>query len=63
MKILYHDIIRKPALEGPLSATYHPDLNTMLSESDCVVLATPASPDGRQLIDGERIKHFKIGSR
>ncbi|EHK97814.1 putative Glyoxylate reductase [Glarea lozoyensis 74030] len=63
MTIHYHDIIRKPTLEGPLDATYHADLNAMLALSDCVVLATPASPDGRQLIDGERIKHFKIGSR
>jgi len=35
----------------------------MLGECDCVVLATPASPDGRKVIDKERLEKFKRGSR
>jgi lactate dehydrogenase-like 2-hydroxyacid dehydrogenase len=64
MKILYHDIQRKsPDQESSIAAQYFPDLDTMLGESDCVVLATPASPDGRQLIDSKRVRKFKVGSR
>ena len=35
----------------------------MLGKCDCVVLATPASPDGRKSIDKKRLACFKWGSR
>jgi phosphoglycerate dehydrogenase-like enzyme len=35
----------------------------MLAMSDCVVLATPASPDGKKLMNKERIANMKFGSR
>lgn len=35
----------------------------MLGVCDCVVLATPASPDGRKVIDKERLGRFKKGGR
>ena len=64
MKILYNDVIQKTKeQETSLNAEFVPDLNTMLSRSDCVVLATPASPSGSQLIDTSRLQHFKMGSR
>ncbi|RDW95055.1 hypothetical protein BP5796_00818 [Coleophoma crateriformis] len=64
MRIRYFDIVRKSdQIEMSLSATFDADLDGMLRECDCVVLATPASPDGRKIIDAERLKHFKTGSR
>lgn len=64
MKIAYHDIVRKSAAqEEELSAQYFDSLDSLLSVSDCVVLATPASPDGRKLITKERLSNFKWGSR
>lgn len=35
----------------------------MLAKSDCVVLATPATPDGKKVITKERLERFKMGSR
>ena len=35
----------------------------MLELSDCVVLATPATPDGKKVISKERLDRFKRGSR
>jgi lactate dehydrogenase-like 2-hydroxyacid dehydrogenase len=64
MKIAYHDIIRKStAQEEELSAQYFDTLDSLLSVSDCVVLATPASSDGRKLITKERLSNLKWGSR
>lgn len=65
LKIHYHDIVRKPALESPssLAAIYHDSLPSLLAVSDCVVLATPAIPNGKKLITAETLKHFKKGSR
>jgi lactate dehydrogenase-like 2-hydroxyacid dehydrogenase len=64
MKIVYHDIVRKsPAQEAVVSADYYGELNEMLAISDCVVLATPASPDGKKLITKEVLDKFKWGSR
>ncbi|KAL3423109.1 alcohol dehydrogenase [Phlyctema vagabunda] len=64
MKIVYFDILRKsPGAEASIDATFYPDMDSMLGACDCVVLATPASPDGRKAIDAARLKCFKPGSR
>jgi lactate dehydrogenase-like 2-hydroxyacid dehydrogenase len=64
MKIKYYDVIRKtPAKEAELEAEFFDDLDAMLAISDCVVLATPASPDGKKFIGKERLAKMKMGSR
>ena len=64
MRIAYHDVIRKPpALETSLHATYHETLPSLLQSSDCVVLATPASPDGKPLITATTLSLFRRGAR
>jgi lactate dehydrogenase-like 2-hydroxyacid dehydrogenase len=64
MKILYYDVLRKPpGKEAEIEAEFFADVDDMLAVSDCVVLATPAAPDGRKLVVKERIKHMKWGSR
>jgi lactate dehydrogenase-like 2-hydroxyacid dehydrogenase len=64
MKIKYYDVIRKtPAKEAELEAEFFDDLDAMLAISDCVVLATPASPDGKKVIGKERLAKMKMGSR
>lgn len=64
MRIIYHDIVRKlPSQESEFSATFYPVLEKMLAASDCVVLATPATPDGKKIMTRERFSAFKVGSR
>ena len=64
MRIAYHDVVRKPStLETSLHATFHPTLTSLLQASDCVVLATPASPDGRPLITASALSQFRPGAR
>jgi lactate dehydrogenase-like 2-hydroxyacid dehydrogenase len=64
LKIKYYDVIRKsPEMEAEIEAEFVPDFNQLLSISDCVILATPASPDGKKVISRERIAHMKNGSR
>jgi lactate dehydrogenase-like 2-hydroxyacid dehydrogenase len=64
MKIKYHDVIRKPpSREAEIEAEFFSNLDDMLAVSECVVLATPASPDGRKLIDRSRLEKMKWGSR
>lgn len=64
MKILYFDIFRKtPEQEAAVEAEFFTDLEKMMEESDCVLLATPATPDGKKVISKERIAGFKKGGR
>jgi lactate dehydrogenase-like 2-hydroxyacid dehydrogenase len=64
MKIKYFDVIRKSkSKEAEIEAEFFTDVDAMLAISDCVVLATPASPDGRKLITKERLSKMKKGSR
>lgn len=64
MRIAYHDVVRKPpALETSLHATFHPTLSSLLQAADCVVLATPASPDGRPLVTASTLAQFRPGAR
>ncbi|KAH8805749.1 D-isomer-specific 2-hydroxyacid dehydrogenase-like protein [Xylogone sp. PMI_703] len=64
MNIKYHDIMRKsPSQESHVGAEFFPDLYAMLAVCDCVVLATPAAPNGKKVVDREALGHFKMGSR
>jgi lactate dehydrogenase-like 2-hydroxyacid dehydrogenase len=64
MRIIYYDVVRKSAeVEAELKATFYPDLAAMLGLSDCIVLATPASPTGSKLICRSTLSYFKKGSR
>lgn len=65
MKIAYYDIERKsPELEAQLGgATFHPTLASLLGASDCVVLCTPASPDGGTVINARTLAALKRGAR
>lgn len=64
MKIIYYDVIRKSEeTEAEIEATFYSDLATMLGLSDCIVLATPASPTGSKLICRSTLSQFKKGSR
>ncbi|PQE21794.1 D-mandelate dehydrogenase protein [Rutstroemia sp. NJR-2017a BBW] len=64
MKIVYHDVVRKsPEQESEIGAQFFGELSEMLAICDCVVLATPASPDGKKFINKERLSSFKNGSR
>ncbi|KAM0130899.1 hypothetical protein ACHAP3_007126 [Botrytis cinerea] len=64
MKIMYYDIVRKtPSQEAAIKAQFFTDVDDMLALSDCVVLATPASPDGRKFLDRQRLSKFKEKSR
>lgn len=64
MKVAYYDIYRKSSeKEAEIEAKFYESLDEMLALSDCVVLATPASPDGKKVINAERLAKFKDGSR
>ena len=64
MKIKYYDVLRKlPAKEAEIEAEFFPSLDDMLAISDCVILATPASPDGKKAITASQLAKFKMGSR
>ncbi|APA06088.1 hypothetical protein sscle_01g008580 [Sclerotinia sclerotiorum 1980 UF-70] len=64
MKILYYDIVRKPSFqEADIGAQFFTNIDEMLALSDCVVLATPASPDGKKFLDRQRLSKFKEKSR
>ncbi|KAJ5653599.1 hypothetical protein N7490_000602 [Penicillium lividum] len=62
MKILYHDIVQMPKqLEQVSNATFHQSMDTLLAESDCVVVATPFS--GETLLNASLLAKMKRGSR
>ncbi|KAI4196389.1 MAG: hypothetical protein LQ350_006575 [Teloschistes chrysophthalmus] len=64
MKILYHDIVRKPLdQEQSVQATYFENLDEMLRETDCLVLATPSSFSGRPFLTAEIIALLPRGAR
>lgn len=64
MKVKYYDVVRKSASkEAEIEAEFFSSLDDMLAISDCVVLATPASPDGRKVIDRTTLGKMKWGSR
>ncbi|KAJ5564133.1 hypothetical protein N7513_000375 [Penicillium frequentans] len=62
MRILYHDIVQMPRqLEQVSNATFHKSMDTLLAESDCVVVATPFS--GETLLNASLLAKMKHGSR
>ncbi|CAI7585511.1 unnamed protein product [Penicillium pancosmium] len=62
MKILYHDIVQMPRqLEEVSQATYHKSMDTLLAESDCVLVATPFS--GETLLNASLMSKMKKGAR
>lgn len=62
MDVAYYDVERKPeTLEAKLGVRYCDGLEKLVSESDCVVLCTPAGA-GR-LINKESLAWFKLGAR
>jgi lactate dehydrogenase-like 2-hydroxyacid dehydrogenase len=64
MNIKYNDVVRKtPSKEAEIEAEFFPNLDDMLAVCDCVVLATPASLDGKKLINKSRLTKMKWGSR
>jgi len=64
MEIHYFDVVRKSAaIERELGATFHDTLEDLMRTSDCVVLCTPASADGRPLITGDVLAAAKRGAR
>lgn len=64
MKIAYYDVVRKsPELETRLGAEYYGSLDEVLGGGDCIVLCTPASPDGKAIITEERLRKMKWGAR
>jgi lactate dehydrogenase-like 2-hydroxyacid dehydrogenase len=64
MHIVYFDVVRKtPSIEAAAHASYAATLDELLAQSDCVVLATPARPDGSKVIDARALRQFKHGAR
>ena len=62
MRIHYHDIRRlSPEMESAISATFHPSLSTLLSTSDCILVATPFG--GTKILSAASIAAMKPGSR
>ncbi|CAD0084617.1 unnamed protein product [Aureobasidium vineae] len=62
MKIHYFDVSRKSRQqEEVINATFVDDLESLLGNADCVVLATPFG--GKKVIDAESLAMFKEGSR
>ncbi|KAK3326067.1 hypothetical protein B0H66DRAFT_146174 [Apodospora peruviana] len=64
MRIAYFDVIRKPeSVETELGAVFYDSLEGLLAVSDCAVLCTPASPDGKPLIRAETLATMRPGTR
>jgi lactate dehydrogenase-like 2-hydroxyacid dehydrogenase len=62
MNVLYHDIRRLPSnIERSIAAHYYENLDDMLAEADCIVLATPFIGDS--LMNAERFAKIKHGGR
>jgi lactate dehydrogenase-like 2-hydroxyacid dehydrogenase len=58
MKILYNDVVEIPS---PVPATFHKDMDTLLAEADCIVVATPFS--GGTLINATTLAKMKKDAR
>ncbi|KAL8903065.1 MAG: hypothetical protein Q9207_004175 [Kuettlingeria erythrocarpa] len=64
MKILYHDIVRKPAeQESAVGATFFPGLEDMLRRTDCLLLATPSTFSGRPFLTKDILALLPRGAR
>ena len=61
MEILYFDIDRKSAAqESEVGAIFYPSLDSLLQNSDCLLLASPGGPT---ILDARRLALLKPGSR
>jgi glyoxylate reductase len=58
MELLYYNRSRKPEAEQAYGLTYC-DMDTILSESDFIVVLTPYSPETVNLIDREQFARMK----
>lgn len=58
MNLLYHNRSQKPVVEQELGATYV-SMDTLLRESDYVVVMTPYSAETKNLITAEQLKLMK----
>ncbi|ROW01958.1 hypothetical protein VMCG_05602 [Cytospora schulzeri] len=64
MAVHYFDVARRsPAEEEKLGVIFHDSLKGLMAASDCVVICTPASPDGKPLITRESLGWIKPGGR
>ncbi|KAL8716289.1 MAG: hypothetical protein Q9220_000194 [cf. Caloplaca sp. 1 TL-2023] len=64
MKIIYHDLYQKnPEQESAVKATFYKNLEDMLRITDCLVLATPSTFDGRPFLTSSVIAQLPRGSR
>lgn len=62
MKIIYHDVIqKKPAMEREADATFYPSMEKMLTQCDCVLIATPYT--GRPILDAHTLAFLPKGAR
>lgn len=61
MNLLYHNRSQKPVVEQELGATYV-SMDTLLRESDYVVVMTPYSAETKNLITAEQLKLMKKNS-
>ena len=58
MKVLYHDVIRRPDLEKELGIEYT-EIDTLLQTADFVTLNVPLLKETHHLIDEKRLKLMK----
>jgi glyoxylate reductase len=58
MKVLYHDVIRRPDLETELALEFAP-LEILLASSDFVSVHTPLLPETHHLMNRERFEQMK----
>lgn len=60
LSIAYHNRERLPAtVEQEIGATYYPDLDAMLLDSDIISVNCPLNADSRNLINADRIALFR----
>ncbi len=59
MEIAYYNRSRKPEVEARLQASYTPQLQDLLADSDFVVLLTPLTPQTNKLIGREEFERMK----
>lgn len=64
MKIVYHDIVRKPReQESDVGATFYPNVEDMLRVTDCLLLANPSTFSGRPFLTKEMVALLPRGAR
>ncbi|MEA1929774.1 MAG: D-glycerate dehydrogenase [Patescibacteria group bacterium] len=59
MKVIYSDIVRNGAMEESAGIHFHPVLETLLQEADCISLHVPLNNTTRHLMNKERLNQMK----